>query len=119
MRNGIRRSLALALRRESEHRCRSGLSLGLGCRGDDADQHHRPPSSNQYPWNACRSGCSGCGNYDMDHAEIANVTSGHPGGANVLFGDGHVQFIKSSLSMQIWWALGTRDNGEVISSDSY
>ena len=77
-----------------------------------------PPSSNQYPWNACRSGCS-CGNYDMDHAEIANVTSNHPGGANVLFGDGHVQFVKSSLSMQIWWALGTRDNGEVVSSDSY
>jgi len=77
-----------------------------------------PPSSNQYPWNACRSGCT-CGNYDMDHAEIANVTSNHPGGANVLFGDGHVQFVKSSLSMQIWWAIGTRDNGEVVSSSSY
>ncbi len=44
-----------------------------------------PPSSQQYPWNACRTGCQGCGNYDMDHAEIANVTSQHPGGANVLF----------------------------------
>jgi len=77
-----------------------------------------PPSSTQYPWNACRAGCT-CGNYDMDHAEIANVTSNHPGGANVLFGDGHVAFLKSSLSMQIWWALGTRDNGETISSDAY
>ena len=78
-----------------------------------------PPSSTTFPWNACRSGCQGCGNYDMDHAEIANVTSNHPGGANVLFGDGHVAFLKSSLSLQTWWALGTRDNGETISSDSY
>jgi prepilin-type processing-associated H-X9-DG protein len=78
-----------------------------------------PPSSQQNPWNACRTGCQGCGNYDMDHAEIGNVTSGHPGGANVLFGDGHVQFVKSSLSMTVWWALGTRDGGEVIGSDQY
>jgi len=78
-----------------------------------------PPSSSQYPWSACRSGCAGCGNYDMDHAEIANVNSNHPGGANVLFGDGHVQFLKSSLSLQTWWAIGTVSNGETISSDAY
>jgi prepilin-type N-terminal cleavage/methylation domain-containing protein/prepilin-type processing-associated H-X9-DG protein len=75
-----------------------------------------PPNSQ--PWNACRNGCS-CGNYDMDHAEIANVTSNHPGGANVLFADGHVQFVKSSLATQTWWALGTRNDGEVFSADSY
>jgi prepilin-type processing-associated H-X9-DG protein len=78
-----------------------------------------PPSSSQYPWNACRSSCAGCGNYDMDHAQIANVTSNHPGGASVLFGDGHVQFVKSSLSLPIWWSIGTRNNGEVVSADSY
>jgi prepilin-type N-terminal cleavage/methylation domain-containing protein/prepilin-type processing-associated H-X9-DG protein len=77
-----------------------------------------PPSSTQYPWNACRSGCT-CGSYDMDHAEIANVTSQHPGGANILFADGSVHFLKSSISIQTWWSLGTRMNGEVISSDSY
>jgi prepilin-type N-terminal cleavage/methylation domain-containing protein/prepilin-type processing-associated H-X9-DG protein len=76
-----------------------------------------PPNSQA--WNACRTGCQGCGNYDMDHAEIANVTSNHPGGANVTFADGHVQFVKSSLSTPTWWALGTRNDGEVISSDSY
>jgi prepilin-type N-terminal cleavage/methylation domain-containing protein/prepilin-type processing-associated H-X9-DG protein len=78
-----------------------------------------PPSSNQYPWNACRQGCGGCPNYDMDHAEIANMTSNHPGGANVLFADGHVQFIKGSVAINTWWALGTRSNGEVIAADSY
>lgn len=45
--------------------------------------------------------------------------SNHPGGVNVLFADGHVQFIKSSINPQTWMALGTRANGEVISNDSY
>jgi hypothetical protein len=34
-------------------------------------------------------------------------------------GDGHVRFIKSSIDLDTWWALGTRDGGEVISADSY
>jgi hypothetical protein len=34
-------------------------------------------------------------------------------------GDGHVQFIKDSVSFQTWWALGSRNLGEVISADSY
>jgi len=83
-----------------------------------------PPSSTQYPWNACRADCSGCGGgnppgYDMDHAQIANVSSNHPGGANVLFADGHVQFVKSSVAIPTWWALGTAAKGEVIAGDSY
>jgi prepilin-type processing-associated H-X9-DG protein len=38
---------------------------------------------------------------------------------SVTMADGHVQFIKSSISMQVWWQLGTRANGEVTSSDAY
>jgi prepilin-type N-terminal cleavage/methylation domain-containing protein/prepilin-type processing-associated H-X9-DG protein len=49
----------------------------------------------------------------------APPTSNHPGGVNVCFGDGHVQFIKDSISLQTWWALGTRSFGEVVSSDQY
>ena len=45
--------------------------------------------------------------------------SNHPGGCNVLFGDGSVRFVKSTLNMMTWWALGTRSDGEVISADSY
>jgi hypothetical protein len=33
--------------------------------------------------------------------------------------DGSVHFIKDSVSRLTWWALGTRNGGEVISSDSY
>jgi hypothetical protein len=37
----------------------------------------------------------------------------------VVMADGHVQFIKNSISKPVWWALSTKANGEVISSDSY
>ncbi len=78
-----------------------------------------PPSSTQYQWGQCRFGCEGCPTYSTDHAHITNANSNHPGGANVLMGDGSVRFIKSTLSMNTWWALGTKANGEIISADSY
>jgi prepilin-type N-terminal cleavage/methylation domain-containing protein/prepilin-type processing-associated H-X9-DG protein len=46
-------------------------------------------------------------------------TSNHPGGVNVCFADGHVQFIKDSVNLQAWWALGTRAMGETVGSDQY
>ncbi len=46
-------------------------------------------------------------------------TSNHPGGVNLCFSDGHVQFIKDSISTQIFWAIGTKALGEVVSSDQY
>ncbi len=47
------------------------------------------------------------------------ASSAHPGGVNVAMADGSVRFIKSSISQTVWWSLGTRNGGEVISSDSY
>jgi prepilin-type N-terminal cleavage/methylation domain-containing protein/prepilin-type processing-associated H-X9-DG protein len=49
----------------------------------------------------------------------APPSSNHPGGVNVAFADGSVHFIKDAISPQTWWALGSRANGEVISSDAY
>ena len=46
-------------------------------------------------------------------------SSSHPGGANVLILDGSVRFVKSSVGIAAWNALGTRSGGEVISADSY
>jgi prepilin-type N-terminal cleavage/methylation domain-containing protein/prepilin-type processing-associated H-X9-DG protein len=43
----------------------------------------------------------------------------HPGGVNTLFGDGSVKFVKDGVSLMTWRALGTRNGGEVISSDAY
>jgi hypothetical protein len=45
-------------------------------------------------------------------------SSFHPGGANVLILYGSVRFIKSSIDVKTWNALGTRAGGEVISADA-
>ncbi len=37
----------------------------------------------------------------------------------MLFGDGSVKFLKDSISLQTYRALGTRNGGEVVSSDSF
>jgi prepilin-type processing-associated H-X9-DG protein len=49
----------------------------------------------------------------------ASANSLHSGGVNVGFADGSVHFIKSTVSLPAWWALGTRNLGEVLSSDQY
>ncbi len=78
-----------------------------------------PPSSTTSQWGQCRFGCVGCGSYSADHSNITNANSLHPGGANVLMTDGSVKFIKSTVQPKVWWSLGTRSGGEVISADAY
>ncbi len=79
-----------------------------------------PPSSTQYPWNACRWGCGGCtGGYISDHSNVTKASSFHPGGCNMLMTDGSVRFIKSSVALKTYWAIGTRANGEVVSATDY
>ena len=46
-------------------------------------------------------------------------SSYHPGGVNMLFGDGSVRFIKESVALSVWRALCTRNGGEVISGSDY
>ena len=43
----------------------------------------------------------------------------HPGGANFLVGDGTVHFIKQTMNPQIYQALGTRANGEIVPGDAF
>jgi prepilin-type N-terminal cleavage/methylation domain-containing protein/prepilin-type processing-associated H-X9-DG protein len=52
-------------------------------------------------------------------ASAKGFKSYHPGGANMLFGDGSVHFLKTSINGLTYNALGSRNGGEVISSDSY
>ena len=47
------------------------------------------------------------------------ASSNHPGGVNVLFMDGSVRFVKSSVNYLTWYAIATPNCGEAISSDSY
>jgi prepilin-type processing-associated H-X9-DG protein len=74
-----------------------------------------PPNGSQYPWGSCEAETGQA----FAHAGFINATSNHPGGANFCFADGSVHFLKSSLNIQTYWSLGTRADGEVISSDSY
>jgi prepilin-type N-terminal cleavage/methylation domain-containing protein/prepilin-type processing-associated H-X9-DG protein len=45
--------------------------------------------------------------------------SAHPGGANFLLLDGSVRFIKDTISLPVFRALGTIQGAEVISSDQF
>jgi prepilin-type N-terminal cleavage/methylation domain-containing protein/prepilin-type processing-associated H-X9-DG protein len=47
------------------------------------------------------------------------VYSFHPGGANVGFADGRVQFLHSDLSIRVFVRLVTRAGGEVVSDSDY
>ncbi|MFO0909153.1 MAG: DUF1559 domain-containing protein [Isosphaeraceae bacterium] len=58
--------------------------------------------------------CNCCG-YDT----IVGASSYHPGGVNVLMLDGSVKFVKDTVSQATWFALGTQDWGEVVTSDSF
>lgn len=73
------------------------------------------PNSNQFPWSNCKWGTSGA----AQQSEYAKADSYHPGGVNVLFADGSVRFVKDSVNVNTWMALGTRAGGEIVSSDSY
>ena len=47
------------------------------------------------------------------------ANSRHPGGVNVGMADGSVRFFKSTINLTPWRAIGTRNGGEVVSSDSF
>jgi len=72
------------------------------------------PNSQQFPWNTCATSGNG-----PDNSTFSNAQSNHPGGVNVMFADGSVRFVKDSVNPQTWMALGTKSNGEVVTSDSY
>ena len=64
------------------------------------------PNSTQYVFGGCRNWCSAsCDAADMAYS---NAQSQHSGGCNFMMADGSVKFIKSSIAVTTYWALGTR-----------
>jgi prepilin-type N-terminal cleavage/methylation domain-containing protein/prepilin-type processing-associated H-X9-DG protein len=97
----------------------TGQYWALGERGFTLFNTVVPPNSKQYPWRTCRMSSAACPSCAPEASTFINASSNHPGGCNFTFADGSVKFIKDSISMQVYEALGTRNGGEVISADSY
>ena len=75
---------------------------------------------NESIFNGCRFQDQGCGvGCNLDSSWTVPASSAHPGGVNVAMADGHVQFIKNTISRPTWWAISTKANGEVVSADAY
>jgi prepilin-type N-terminal cleavage/methylation domain-containing protein/prepilin-type processing-associated H-X9-DG protein len=93
-----------------------GITWATGAMGYTLFNTVVPPNGGgQLPWQACRNGCCA----QSQHADYNVASSYHSGGINVLMADGSCKFIKNSIGMLTWWSLGTRANGEVLSSDAY
>lgn len=93
-----------------------GFRWGMGAMGLTMFNSIVPPNGGgQVKWSACRTQCCA----QAQHAHYVVSSSYHSGGVNALMSDGSVKFVKDSINMQTWWALGSRAGGEVISSDAY
>jgi prepilin-type N-terminal cleavage/methylation domain-containing protein/prepilin-type processing-associated H-X9-DG protein len=84
-----------------------GAHWWIGYPVDTRYTHVMPPNSFNCGW----SGNAGYGAY--------TASSRHPGVVNVLFCDGSVKAIKNSVATTVWWAVGTKSAGEVVSADSF
>jgi prepilin-type N-terminal cleavage/methylation domain-containing protein/prepilin-type processing-associated H-X9-DG protein len=79
----------------------AGFNTGITVRGSTPDGTSRP--------GPCVMNCTN------DH----EVYSFHPGGADAVFADGSVHFLRASMSLQALAALVTRGGGEVTSADAF
>jgi prepilin-type N-terminal cleavage/methylation domain-containing protein/prepilin-type processing-associated H-X9-DG protein len=96
-----------------------GVRWHYGAPGHTMYNHRRPPNDAQPD---CRGGLPHSDKSDPIWSFLSlNVTarSFHSGGVNSLLADGHVQFIKNTINVATWQALGTRNGGEVISADAF
>lgn len=54
------------------------------------------------------------------HADMFEIfSSKHPEGAQFVFGDGSIKFLKDQIDPWVYMALATRDGYEIISHDRY
>jgi prepilin-type N-terminal cleavage/methylation domain-containing protein/prepilin-type processing-associated H-X9-DG protein len=79
-----------------------------------AYSHFGTPNSNTCTYSNSEDSTYWCGSLCNNPPN-----SNHSGGVNVAMADGSVKFIKDSISLPTWWALGSRNRGEVVSAVAY
>ncbi len=95
---------------------RVGAAWAVGDMSCTTYNHVAPPDTRS---------CAGMDSSMMMGMSMVNMavqlapSSYHPGGINLLMGDGSVRFIKDSVSLPVWRGLSTRNGGEVLSGDAY
>ncbi len=113
-------SLCLALPAgTTQFQATKGVRWHYGAPGHTMYNHRRTPNDRQAD---CRGGLPHSDKSDPNWSNLSlNVAarSKHPGGVNALMADGHVQFVKDTIQVQVWQGLGSRNGGEVLSADSY
>ena len=96
--------------------CRSGRNWTWGNYIPSRYNHVMPPNMQS------------CGRYggsgDMDSTVnskggATTASSRHAGGVNVVMADGSTHFINDNIDLQIWWAGGSRDGGETVTSGDF
>jgi prepilin-type N-terminal cleavage/methylation domain-containing protein/prepilin-type processing-associated H-X9-DG protein len=89
----------------------AGACLLPGCRVDNAS-YGRDFSNTKFPINSVIPLLA-------DNENDTPFGSQHPGGANFLFGDGHVGFLSQTVSLTVFGSLATISGGEVVDASSY
>jgi prepilin-type processing-associated H-X9-DG protein len=83
-----------------------------GAPGHSMYNHMRSPND---PGIDCRGGIPHSNRTNSLWDQLSHnvaARSRHPGGVNALFCDGHVSFIRTSVSRTVWQAIGSRHGGE-------
>jgi prepilin-type N-terminal cleavage/methylation domain-containing protein/prepilin-type processing-associated H-X9-DG protein len=101
-----------------------GASMVNGGQGTNKTPNNKDEQADQiegchhfwYPGIGARDGM-GCDKSPGGGSEGAMARSRHEGGVNACFVDGHVQFIKNSISPLTWVLLQSTNDGKVLTDD--
>jgi prepilin-type N-terminal cleavage/methylation domain-containing protein/prepilin-type processing-associated H-X9-DG protein len=96
-----------------------GESWAFGIPGDSLGNILLPPNPPYPNCEIINPAPGGTGQTDFDGPGLYGLSSFHGGGANVAMCDGSVRFLRSTAAMQAVWTLGSRDQGEILSSGDY
>jgi prepilin-type N-terminal cleavage/methylation domain-containing protein/prepilin-type processing-associated H-X9-DG protein len=96
------------------HTTHLGQTWAFGLNFDTMGNTVLPPNP-KYP-NCIDSSVSANG---IQSPGMFGLASRHPGGCNILMADGSVKFLKDSTNNNVLWALGSKDQGEVIDASGY